>query len=139
VRSNPDLQAYDDLAVENTDITTLLQQTSRAQGIRVPFADGSVAPLSRAAVDSVATVIMQLSEAATRLGLELHVEVRGFASASGSTDMNRQLSELRARAVAQLLASSGVPSELLTARGMGTISSADDSEGRMASFRVFVR
>lgn len=67
------------------------------------------------------------------------VEVAGHTDASGSASFNEKLSQQRAEAVAKVLVESGVPAELVTAKGYGQSKPVADNatdQGRAANRRV---
>lgn len=72
-------------------------------------------------------------------GREDRVDVHGYTDASGTEAHNRQLSEARARAVADRLVHLGVPPDRITVRGHGSadpVAGNDTDEGRRKNRRV---
>jgi outer membrane protein OmpA-like peptidoglycan-associated protein len=69
-------------------------------------------PRSHSLLNEVALVLLDHPEIQT-------VEVQGHTDDQGSADDNLALSEARATAVVSFLTAAGVPSERLTARGVG--------------------
>jgi len=69
----------------------------------------------------------------------LTVQIEGHTDSVGSDEMNQRLSEQRADAVRDFLASQGVPASSMTAKGFGKtqpIASNDTPEGRQKNRRV---
>ena len=67
------------------------------------------------------------------------VEIKGFSSAEGDAKHNKQLSDLRAKAVMAWLVKNGVPADHLTAKGYGVEQPLGDNkteEGREKNRRV---
>ena len=70
-------------------------------------------------------------------GLQLAIE--GHTDSVGSDEFNQRLSEQRADAVRSYLMAQGVPSESVTARGLGkdqAVASNDTASGRLLNRRV---
>ncbi len=69
---------------------------------------------------------------------ELNVEISGFASAEGSEDMNRELSNKRAIAVLDYLNHRGIVRRRIVARGYGATKdqTASKEEGRRVEVRI---
>lgn len=99
----------------------------------VTFRSGSsqLTPADRLIIDSVVGYVQSRPSYA--------IEVRGHTDDRGSEELNQRLSEARARAVADYLASKGVDAARLTARGFGESSpvAANETEaGRSQNRRV---
>jgi OOP family OmpA-OmpF porin len=99
----------------------------------INFQPGSAAidPSSRGVLDSLASVALRCDRFA--------IEVAGHTDNQGGRDMNMELSQQRADAVADYLAAQGVARSRLTARGYGPDrprSTNVSSEGQAANRRI---
>lgn len=77
---------------------------------------------------ALAEVIVQLEETGARLGKRMRLLLSGYADESGSEKANREISQMRADAVARLLIADGVSAGSLQATGMGSLSFAGEGE-----------
>ncbi|MBC7927616.1 MAG: OmpA family protein, partial [Bryobacteraceae bacterium] len=69
----------------------------------------------------------------------LKIEVEGHTDSVGSEEFNQKLSEQRARAVQEYLTGQGLPSNMITAKGLGKmqpVASNDTNDGRQKNRRV---
>jgi outer membrane protein OmpA-like peptidoglycan-associated protein len=101
------------------------------EGVTFDVGRATIKPQFYGALDSVASTLNQYGK--TR------IEIEGHTDSTGSAEMNQQLSENRAMAVASHLASRGVPRDRMYAIGYGkTQPIADNStaEGRARNRRV---
>jgi outer membrane protein OmpA-like peptidoglycan-associated protein len=71
-------------------------------------------PASQAKVQEIGAILARHAQSFTS------IEVSGHADAGGKAEANQKLSERRAKAVSELLASKGVPAALLAAKGYGS-------------------
>lgn len=77
-----------------------------------------------------------------RANPDLSVTVLGHTDSTGSADTNRMLSQERAEAVRQFLASAGIDPRRITAQGMGEslpVASNDTAAGRQQNRRVEIQ
>ncbi|HEX6277832.1 MAG TPA: OmpA family protein [Polyangiaceae bacterium] len=112
-----------------TDSLVLAQQ--------IQFETGTA--VLRAESDPILTELVRLL--AVRLDIEL-VEVQGHTDETGTTELNRRLSEARARAVVAWLVAHGVAPERLVAKGYGKeqpIADNTTEAGRAQNRRVVFR
>jgi outer membrane protein OmpA-like peptidoglycan-associated protein len=90
--------------------------------------------------DLKAGAMAKLDQIADALkGKEQPIVVYGYTDNVGATDMNMDLSQKRAKAVRDYLASKGIPQDLITAEGKGPTDPISDNgsiEGRAANRRV---
>ncbi|MFT3726356.1 MAG: OmpA family protein [Terricaulis sp.] len=99
----------------------------------INFETGSadISPSSRAVLDALASVALRCDRFA--------IEVAGYTDNQGEPEMNMELSQRRADAVATYLASQGVARERLTAHGYGPDHPRADNrtaEGQAANRRI---
>lgn len=104
------------------------------RGVNFEFNEARLTPNARVILDGVADTLLAQG------GIE--VEIGGHTDALGSDSYNQKLSDQRARAVAQYLASRGVDDARLSAVGYGEaqpIASNETEEGRELNRRVELR
>jgi len=97
-----------------------------------PTGEEEVSPVANRSLDQVADALAQQPRETT-------FQVEGYTDNSGSEDQNRDLSEQRARAVAERLERSGIDPDRIRVIGRGEdgpIASNDTSEGRASNRRV---
>ena len=102
------------------------------QNLNFPSNSSALTPASRATLDEVANSIMA-NPAVKR------VSVSGYTDDRGAADYNKQLSERRAKSVADYLVSRGLNADMVSSTGMGEanpVASNDTAEGRRANRRV---
>lgn len=99
---------------------------------QVSFASGG------AELDADARVVIGEAARAARLERPAQIDVTGFADSSGSPDLNRQLSERRAQAVADALVGAGVPAGSVEVQGLGATSTTMEPASRRVDI-VIVR
>lgn len=91
-----------------------------------------ILPASNALLDEIASTMKEHTEIKK-------VEVQGHASSEGGAELNKKLSDARAKAVAAALVTRGVPADALTAKGYGVEVPLGDNkteEGREKNRRV---
>jgi len=89
-------------------------------------------PAARSKLNDVANALMQQDP-------QSKIVVQGYTDSSGSSSLNQDLSQRRAEAVRAYLVSRGVPSERISAQGMGAgnpIADNTSAEGRANNRRV---
>ena len=97
-----------------------------------PTGEEEVSPVANRSLDQVA-------DALAKQPRDTKFQVEGYTDNSGSEDQNRDLSEQRARAVAERLERSGIDPDRIRVIGRGEdgpIASNDTSEGRASNRRV---
>lgn len=95
------------------------------------FATDGFAALSR-----LPDEIRRCLSAASRLGVEIRIEVRGYADAVGSETKNVQLSQNRAEAVKAFLIRCGFDPKLFRARGLGAPPKMGEPQPEQSDRRV---
>lgn len=111
-----------------------LQQEIRLEGV---YFETNSAQLRADAVQRLDQAVQTL-----RLNKDLEIEVAGYTDSSGAASYNQQLSQRRAEAVRDYLASHGVDAGRLSARGYGEsdpVASNTSREGRAQNRRVVLR
>ncbi|MCW5715419.1 MAG: OmpA family protein [Bauldia sp.] len=99
----------------------------------VKFTEGSVAiaPESEGRLDRLVAILGRCPES--------RVEIGGYTDSLGTTDRNRNLSQIRANSVREYLVAAGVADDRLTAVGYGEVSpiaSNETEEGRARNRRI---
>jgi len=92
-----------------------------------------------AALSRLPDQIRSCSTAASRLGLDIQIEVRGYADSVGGEVHNFQLSQRRAEAVKDFLVNCGFDASLFKAMGMGAPPKSDVRMPEQAERRVALR
>ncbi|WP_322964652.1 OmpA family protein [Sphingomonas fuzhouensis] len=103
-------------------------------GITFAYNSAQVQPQFRQTLDQVADILSQYKQT--------YIDVYGHTDSTGSDAYNQRLSEQRAVAVADYLASRGVQPARIGTRGFGKsqpIASNDTEEGRAANRRVEIK
>ncbi|MEG8039785.1 OmpA family protein [Sphingomonas sp. LR60] len=103
-------------------------------GINFAYNSANVQPQFRATLDKVASVLADYRET--------YVDVYGHTDSTGSDSYNQDLSERRARSVADYLSSHGVQSARIATRGFGEtqpIASNETEAGRAENRRVEIK
>ncbi|MEH3104000.1 MAG: OmpA family protein [Sphingomonas phyllosphaerae] len=103
-------------------------------GINFAYNSANVQPQFRATLDKVAGVLADYRET--------YVDVYGHTDSTGSDSYNQDLSERRARSVADYLSSHGVQAARIAARGFGEtqpIASNETEAGRAENRRVEIK
>lgn len=91
-----------------------------------------ILPASNALLEEIAATMKEHTEIKK-------VEVQGHASSEGGAELNKKLSDARAKAVAAALTTRGIPADALTAKGYGIEVAIGDNkteEGREKNRRV---
>jgi outer membrane protein OmpA-like peptidoglycan-associated protein len=119
-------------------LNTVLETRDTARGLIVNMSDvlfdfgkSTLRPGAREKLAKIAGIVL------AHPGLNLEIE--GHTDSVGSDEFNQKLSEERAAAVRQYLASQGLPSENIGARGFGEaqpVASNDNAAGRQQNRRV---
>ncbi len=89
-----------------------------------------------AALSRLPDQIRRCLAATNRLGLEVQIEVRGYADSVGNEQKNFSLSQSRADAVRDFLVQCGFNSSLIKSLGMGAPSAAEKSAPDQSDRRV---
>ncbi|AXJ96943.1 MULTISPECIES: OmpA family protein [unclassified Sphingomonas] len=103
-------------------------------GITFAYNSATVQPQFQRTLDQVADTLAQYNQT--------YIDVYGFTDSTGSDAYNQQLSERRATAVADYLASRGVQPARIGTRGFGEsnpIASNETEAGRAANRRVEIK
>ncbi len=103
-------------------------------GITFAYNEAAVQPQFRPTLNQVAQVLSQYNQT--------YIDVYGHTDSSGSDDYNLGLSERRASAVANYLASQGVQQARIGTRGFGEsqpVASNDTEQGRAENRRVEIK
>jgi OOP family OmpA-OmpF porin len=126
----PDTRPGVRVDVNGCEITAVI----RLRGVEFAHDSERLTPSSKQTLDDAAATLQKHED--------LRVEVAGHTDSSGTDSYNQQLSERRARAVLEYLASAGVDRQRMTSRGYGEAEpEADNStpEGRAENRRVELR
>lgn len=117
---------------------TTMQATRGGQGMQMSLGDVAFAPgqsiLRAEADDALAKVVEFVRQDPAKL-----VRIEGHSDSTGSANANQVLSQKRAEAVLEALASAGIDASRLTAIGVGAerpVASNETSEGRARNRRV---
>ncbi len=123
------------VALIGADARAGTEKLAAAEGLRFESGSAALAASSQAVVISLADVVK--SRVAT--GGVKRVRIEGHTDATGEPQTNLALSEQRARAIAKVLESNGVASELIEAIGYGELRPIADNataRGREQNRRV---
>ena len=111
-----------------------VQERIVLRGVLFDFDQAAIRPDARAVLDETARVLSARPS--------VRVAVEGHTDAEGSDAYNERLSERRARAVVDYLATAGIPRDRLDSRGFGEsrpIADNTTEEGRAQNRRVELR
>ena len=105
-------------------------------GVTFPVDSATITPTFKTTLDSIAQSLIQYPDSL--------IDVYGFTDNTGSESYNLQLSERRAKAVADYLIYKGVPSARIATKGFGEdpnyfVASNDTEEGRAMNRRVEIK
>lgn len=129
--NHPELQGLN-LADGNAETCThAFQRIMERNVINFPSGSATIDPSSRRLLDALASVALRCDR--------FTIEVAGHTDNSGAPDMNMQLSQARADAVAAYLGEQGVARARLTARGYGSAHPRADNAttaGQAANRRI---
>ncbi|MGI8957591.1 MAG: OmpA family protein [Chthoniobacterales bacterium] len=92
-----------------------------------------------AALSRLPDEIRRCLAATSRLGLEVQIEVRGFADSMGNEQKNFELSQRRADAVRDFLVKCGFEASLFKTLGMGPPGASDNAAPEQAERRVALK
>ena len=137
----PGIDAIDENRLIDLDQRAFEQSKSFIAGAFVYFlaTKDAIAPESTANLERLPEEIQRCLTAATRLGLEVEIEVRGYADSVGKEQENFQLSQRRADALRDYLVNRGLKPSLFKTMGMGTPPTANtptSPEGRRVTLQV---
>ena len=109
--NHPELQGLNLTSGNAETCEHAFQRVMERNVINFPTGSSTIDPSSRRLLDALASVALRCDRFA--------IEVAGHTDNNGARDMNMQLSQARADAVASYLAQQGVARERLVARGYG--------------------
>lgn len=117
----PGIRTLDDLKVEDIDLRALQQAKSVIESAYVYFLvnKDNFATEGFAALSRLPDEIRRCFTAAQRMGVNITLEVRGYADAVGAEAANVDLSRRRAEAVRNFLISCGLDGALMKPLGLG--------------------
>ena len=113
----------------------IIQQTIVLHAVNFKTNSDQLTDADKAAIDPVISTLQQALQSQSLL----HVEVDGHTDSRGSAAYNLRLSQMRANAVKNYLASKGVDATRLSAQGFGgarPVASNDTVDGRAQNRRV---
>lgn len=128
---HPELQGLNLASGDPGNCANAFQRLMERNVINFETGSADIAPSSRQVLDALASVALRCDHFA--------IEVAGYTDNQGEREMNMELSQRRADAVAAYLASQGVARERLTARGYGPDNARADNataEGQAANRRI---
>lgn len=108
---HPELQGLNLNSGDANTCASAFQRLMSQNVINFETGSADIAPSSRRVLDALASIALRCDRFA--------IEVAGYTDNQGEREMNMQLSQRRADAVAAYLATQGVARERLTARGHG--------------------
>lgn len=128
---HPELQGLNLSSGDPETCAHAFQRLMERNVINFETGSADIAPSSRRVLDSLASVALRCDQFA--------IEVGGYTDNQGERQMNMELSQRRADAVASYLASQGVARERLTSRGYGPDHPRADNatpDGQAANRRI---
>jgi outer membrane protein OmpA-like peptidoglycan-associated protein len=128
---HPELQGLNLASGDPGNCASAFQRLMERNVINFETGSADIAPSSRRILDALASVALRCDRFA--------IEVAGYTDNQGARDMNMELSQRRADAVAAYLASQGVTRDRLTSRGYGPDRPRADNatpEGQAANRRI---
>lgn len=135
----------DQLIDRDLEAIGLVQERIGSQVVYFQSGGSDLSPQERAELGNVIGQIRELETLSRVAGMDFHVEIFGHTDRSGTKEVNRMVSQMRADKVKALLVANGISSERLTAIGVGASQSVPDksTEGgreneRMVTFRVAI-
>jgi outer membrane protein OmpA-like peptidoglycan-associated protein len=110
-----------DSGLVDSDLTELnsLKTQVESQNLRFELDSPNLVPAETAKLSSSTDWVIKLQTLSERVQYRLHIEVIGHSDSTGPEGKNLMLSRARADYVLSLLVSKGIPSSLLTAKGVG--------------------
>jgi OOP family OmpA-OmpF porin len=138
----PGIASLDDHGITDLDERAFAQSKSIIENAFVYFLinKDNIATEGFAALSRLPDELRRCETAAKRIGLEIALEIRGYADAVGSETKNIDLSQRRAQKVSEFLLSCGFDSTMLRPMGIGAPPKmapgekplADEAERRVA-------
>jgi OOP family OmpA-OmpF porin len=128
---HPELQGLNLNSGDAETCTHAFQRLMERNVINFETGSADIAPSSRTVLDALASVALRCDRFA--------IEVVGYTDNQGERDMNMELSQRRADAIAAYLAGQGVTRDRLTAHGYGPDHPRADNattEGQAANRRI---
>jgi len=118
----PGVAGITDTHLTNTDLLEFESIKRRVQQHVVFFNSGGsdIAPSERRKIPMIVEDIQKLSSLAQALDKKLRIEIIGHADSSDSEAVNMQISKERAQTFLSILAGSGLNTENISARGIGS-------------------
>jgi OOP family OmpA-OmpF porin len=139
-RLAPAVPGVDQFQEENLNDETALEVLVREiESITIGFAPGSaeITPDQNERLERAASGMRKLNEFSQSIGRAIRLEISGFADRTGTDEINMKLSQERADQALSALASKGVKTAEVTAKGRGvmTDSTTGASGQEMQSYR----
>jgi OOP family OmpA-OmpF porin len=131
----------------NSEVTALrsIQENIGRQVAYFSAGTTNLSPKARAELRNVIGQIRQAETLSQKVGMDFHIQVVGHTDRSGTEEVNRKVSQIRADNVRAFLVSNGISPERLTAVGTGASQSVPgkSTEGgpeseRRVTFRVAI-
>jgi OOP family OmpA-OmpF porin len=115
-----------------------VQKRIDSQVVYFTSGSSSLSPQGRAELDKVIELIGELETLSRVTGMDFHIQIFGHTDRSGTEEVNRVVSQIRADNVRSFLVSKGISPERLIAVGVGASQSAPDkaTEGGRESERA---
>ncbi len=140
----PGIRALDDLKVEDTDQRSFQQSKSVIESAYVYFLvnKDNFATEGFAALSRLPDEIRRCFASAQRMGVNVNLEIRGYADAVGSEASNVDLSKRRAEAVRNFLISCGLDGGKMKSLGLGApppLSPGEKPQPEQSDRRVALR
>ena len=113
---------FDDSGLTDTDLAEIesLRKEIESQPITFDLASAELRPRDAGRLGELSRDLSRLAEAAGRVGRTVRVEVVGRGDSTGTEEVNRTISRLRAQRVASLLAAGDTRGVLFVPRGAGS-------------------
>jgi OOP family OmpA-OmpF porin len=135
----------DQLIDRDLEAIGLAQERIGSQVVYFQSGGSDLAPQGRAELGNVTGKIRELETLCRGVKMDFHIQIFGHTDSSGTREVNKMVSQMRADKVKAFLVANGISSERLTAIGAGASQSVPDesTEGgrenqRMVTFRVAI-
>jgi outer membrane protein OmpA-like peptidoglycan-associated protein len=137
----PGIRTIDEHNLTDLDQRTFQQSKSVIESAFVYFLvnKDNFATEGFAALSRLPDEIRRCLSAASRVGLEVQIEVQGYADAVGTETKNKELSQRRADAVKDFLVKCGFETSLFRAMGLGAPPVTDKPKAEQSDRRVALK
>jgi outer membrane protein OmpA-like peptidoglycan-associated protein len=141
VQAIPGIMHFQESNLVDSDLIELesIKDHIENQTLNFKTGSGELAPGQRHTLDSLAGEVRRLENLAQLVGASFHLQIVGHTDESGTTEVNRRLSQERADTIQADLVSTGIDPRNLSATGVGSrepVSHEITEEGRGLNRRV---